>query len=432
MLDPTRYSLDAATVGFRKRMNLEVDWDAFKIAMQTQNESVKVRRELEETPINEVHVMGGEQFGYAGNSKFNETARQQRQINGYVLRSFLATGGPLVVPSKRSDPLIATQGTMGHSLFVLNSADMGESVSAFTEPLYGALDSNAMSMGRAGLEAMSESISNPYQKLQFMLNMHESSLNIKENQEKFNEIRGYNKQTDIKSEVDRLNEGLREGESKRTFEARKRKQAEEEAGPNEVAQMEADRDGGPRARIMNSAVKEKTHFGEFTPQTPKTPSSAEMSARVSSALASARKILSGETASSSKSKSVFLDDDEMNIPEEVERGVVSRALSFPSPVPTKNVAPSMGSPGFMVGRNQQNLGYEAKKQRAMIEGRNEAKKNAAERAELIGAVPSQKRIVGVLPADKPKKGGMSDIKSSGEKLKALDVKAEKMISKFKK
>ena len=80
MLDPSRYALDAATVGFRKRMGLSVDWGAFNNAIQNQTDAIKVRRELEETAITELHVMGGERYGIAGNEKTNTAARQARQM----------------------------------------------------------------------------------------------------------------------------------------------------------------------------------------------------------------------------------------------------------------------------------------------------------------------------------------------------------------
>ena len=51
MLDPSRYALDAATVGFRKRMKQTVNWGSFEKAVQTQTDAIKVLRELEETPI---------------------------------------------------------------------------------------------------------------------------------------------------------------------------------------------------------------------------------------------------------------------------------------------------------------------------------------------------------------------------------------------
>lgn len=113
MLDPSRYALDAATVGFRKRMGLEVNWDSFHNAIQNQTDAIKVRRELEETAISELHVMGGQRFGLGGNEKTNTDARQMRQMNGYPLRSFLATGGAIVVPPKHSEGLLATPMNMG-------------------------------------------------------------------------------------------------------------------------------------------------------------------------------------------------------------------------------------------------------------------------------------------------------------------------------
>jgi len=420
MLDPTRYSLDAATVGFRKRMNLDVDWDAFKLAMQTQNEGIKVRRELEETPINEVHVMGGQQFGYAGNSKFNEKARQNRQMNGYTLRSFLATGGPLIVPSKRSDPLIATQGTMGHAVFVINSADTGQSTSAFTEPLYGMLDSNAMSMGRAGLEAMSESIGNPYQKLQFMLNMHESASSIKDNQDKFNEIRGYNKQEDIKTEVDRLNEGLAKGESKRQYYERKKRRAEDEAGPNDEEEMVAEESGGPRARLQNPATMNYENFNQYSTRSRSTgsvnldlgtvqpsPMGTPMSTPSKGLSETDRKAKSAFIAR--QAKQIALDNDQMNVPVLFENSIVNNALTnFPSPGPsTTNIQPSMGSPGTsiygsQVPRSQVTTGF------ALTEARKIAAENALNNGTVANAMTVKKERSGMLELIEGRKIGPTE------------------------
>jgi hypothetical protein len=179
MLDPTRFALDAQTVGFRKRTLQSVDWDAFNEALQTQTDSVKVRRELEETPVSEIHVMGGQRFGIEGNAKTNEIARQHRQINGYVLRSFLATGGPVILPPKKNDSLLGIPTRFGQIQYTPNAVMSEQYTSAFTEPLNAPLENNTILLGRAGLEAKSNSISNPYAALQFRLNMDASQEEIR-------------------------------------------------------------------------------------------------------------------------------------------------------------------------------------------------------------------------------------------------------------
>jgi hypothetical protein len=194
MLDPNRYSLDAATVGFRTRMGLPVNWSQFDQALQTQSESIKVRRELKETPISEVHVMGGERYGLAGNSKTNELARQARQMNGYPLRSFYATGGAIVLPAKHGEGLLATPQNVGLTSYAQYNGVVGNLVSSFTEPLNAPLDSGTMLFARAGVQAKSESITNPYKYLQFMLNMNATQEQIQANEQQHRDLRGYNRE----------------------------------------------------------------------------------------------------------------------------------------------------------------------------------------------------------------------------------------------
>lgn len=141
MLDPSRLPLNATTVGFRKRMHLEVDEKAFAFELQRQTDCIKVRREEKETPISEVHVMGGQLFGIGGNSKTNEYARQQRQINGYALRHFSASG-PIVLPPKHADGLLQTPHNVGLTQYVPIGVGVvgGSYASQFTEV-------NALHMG---------------------------------------------------------------------------------------------------------------------------------------------------------------------------------------------------------------------------------------------------------------------------------------------
>ena len=201
MLDPSRYALDAATVGFRKRMKQTVNWGSFEKAVQTQTDAIKVRRELEETPISEIHVMGGGLYGIANDEKTKTYARQQRQINGYVLRSFLSNGGPIILPPKHGEGLLMTPMNMGQRQYGGYNSIMGNYVSSFTEPLQAPLDNNTMLLARSGIAMASNSATNPYARLQFNMNMHLTQAEINKNQEQFIEQRQYNVQKDIAKEL---------------------------------------------------------------------------------------------------------------------------------------------------------------------------------------------------------------------------------------
>ena len=105
MLDPNVWALNAETVGFRVSHKQPVDWRSFSTSLQNQTDSIKTRRELKETPISELHIMGGQLFGYDGNSLLDTRNRQKRQMNGYRLRSFTATDGPITLPTKDAGSL---------------------------------------------------------------------------------------------------------------------------------------------------------------------------------------------------------------------------------------------------------------------------------------------------------------------------------------
>ena len=220
MLDPNRYSLDAATVGFRKRMKQSVDWSQFNDALQTQSESVKVRRELEETPVSEIHIMGGQLYGVAGNQKTNEMARQLRQMNGYPLRSFLVTGGPITLPTKRSEGLMAIPVNRGLPQYTQYNGVVGNYASSFTEPLHAPMESGQVLLARAGVQAKSDSIVNPYKALQFQLNMHKSQAEIADVEERHQQLRAYNQEglmkASMESENKKLNINARMRKLKRT------------------------------------------------------------------------------------------------------------------------------------------------------------------------------------------------------------------------
>ena len=218
MLDPSRYALNAATVGFRKRMGLAVDWDSFNNAIQNQTDAIKVRRELEETAVTELHVMGGERFGIAGNEKTNTAARQARQMNGYPLRSFLATGGAIVVPPKHGEGLMATPMNVGLTQYTQYNGVVGNYVSSFTEPLNAPLENQSILLGRAGIKARSESASDPYKAMQFMLNMHQSQEQINTNALAHENLRGYNQQGSMADQMKAMQAPMEKSYRKRLFE----------------------------------------------------------------------------------------------------------------------------------------------------------------------------------------------------------------------
>lgn len=235
MLDPNRYSLDAATVGFRKRMGLSVNWGNFNEAMQVQTEAIKVRRELEETPISEIHVMGGQGIGIAGNGKTNELARQSRQMNGYPLRSFYATGGAVVVPQKHGEGLMAIPMNLGLTQYAQYNGVVGNYVSSFTEPLNAPMDSNLMLLARTGAQLRNESISNPFKVLQFNLNMNSTLEQIQGIEKKHQELRGYNKEMLAKDLTALNNSAYSVGESVDTL-RRKRSGAAAQIGDSATTQ----------------------------------------------------------------------------------------------------------------------------------------------------------------------------------------------------
>jgi hypothetical protein len=133
----------------------------------------------------------------AGNQKTNEMERQARQMNGYVLRSFLATGGPVVLPTKHGEGLMATPQNMGQTQYTQYNGVMGNYVSSFTEPLNAPMDSGMIALSKLGIQARSESASNPFKFLQFQLNMHNTQEQIKALEEKHKQLRGYNQEGSI-------------------------------------------------------------------------------------------------------------------------------------------------------------------------------------------------------------------------------------------
>ena len=159
MLDPRRIGLNAESVGFQKRMRQDVDFKEFDRALQTdynnQNSAVEVRR-LRDTPINEIHVMGGERNGFESNELLLTRARQERQINGYPLRQFDAKNPAVVLPKKYG----------GFPMYNRNQTEYPELVSVFTEPMSAILQSGTelLQTARSGaIPITPSSLHTPYE-----------------------------------------------------------------------------------------------------------------------------------------------------------------------------------------------------------------------------------------------------------------------------
>lgn len=159
MLDPRRIGLNAESVGFQKRMHQDVDFKEFDRALQTdynnQNSAVEVRR-LRDTPINEIHVMGGERNGFESNELLLTRARQERQINGYPLRQFDAKNPAVILPKKYG----------GFPMYNRNQTEYPELVSVFTEPMSAILQSGTelLQTARSGaIPITPSSLHTPYE-----------------------------------------------------------------------------------------------------------------------------------------------------------------------------------------------------------------------------------------------------------------------------
>lgn len=164
MLDPQRVKLDAANIGFLVRTGQKVDMDKVKMFLQTDDSGcVNVRREAD-TPVNELHVMGGQRFGLEGNMNLQMYARQQRQINGYPLRSFSANAPAVILPPKYG----------GFPQYTQNESERTDYVSRFTEPISAPLQQNTLLLGREGYTVDNFSASDPFTPMGFEMNLHKS------------------------------------------------------------------------------------------------------------------------------------------------------------------------------------------------------------------------------------------------------------------
>lgn len=172
MLDPQRVKLDAAHIGFLARTGQHVDMDKVKMFLQTDDSGcVNVRREAD-TPVNELHVMGGQRFGMEGNMNLQDYARQARQINGYPLRSFSASAPAVILPPKYG----------GFPRYVENESERTDYVSRFTEPISAALQQNTILLGREGYTVSNNSASDPFIPMGFEMNMNKSKEAIDQNE----------------------------------------------------------------------------------------------------------------------------------------------------------------------------------------------------------------------------------------------------------
>lgn len=172
MLDPERIGLNAQSVGYLMRRKEKVDWASFKQQLQTDDGGcVNVRRQIE-TPVNEIHVMGGELKGLESNSNMLDRERQHRQMNAYPLRSFSADAPSIILPPKYG----------GLPMYTRNQVEYADYVSRFTEPMSAPLQRDTELLGSMGFTASNESASNPYRSIGFEHNMHKSQSAINMNE----------------------------------------------------------------------------------------------------------------------------------------------------------------------------------------------------------------------------------------------------------
>lgn len=172
MLDPQRIGLNAESVGFLTRTKQKVDWDSFKQALQTDDSRVAEVRAEKETPVDELHVMGGQRFGMEGNANLKINARQERQMNGYPLRSFSADAPSIILPDKYG----------GLPLYTANQVEYRDFVSSYTAPLSAVLENDTILLGREGYSVTNESASQPFQDVGFEHNLHKSKAAIDYNE----------------------------------------------------------------------------------------------------------------------------------------------------------------------------------------------------------------------------------------------------------
>lgn len=164
MLDPQRVKLDAANIGFLQRTGQNVDYEKIKMFLQTDDSGcAKVRREAD-TPVNELHVMGGQRLGLEGNMNLQDYSRQNRQMNAYPLRSFSANNPVIVLPPKYG----------GFPRYTSNESERQDYVSRFTEPLSAPLQQNTLLLASQGYTVTNNSATDPFTPQEFEMNMFKS------------------------------------------------------------------------------------------------------------------------------------------------------------------------------------------------------------------------------------------------------------------
>jgi len=108
--------------------------------------------------------MGGQRFGLEGNTNLKTNARQERQINGYPLRSFSAHAPAIILPDKYG----------GLPMYTRNQTEYADFVSRYTAPLSAVLQNDTVLLGRQGYSVTNESASQPFKDVGFEHNMHKS------------------------------------------------------------------------------------------------------------------------------------------------------------------------------------------------------------------------------------------------------------------
>lgn len=164
MLDPQRVQLDAAHIGFLKRTGQDVDFEKVKLFLQTDDSRCSEVRSEANKPVNELHVMGAQRYGFEGNMNLQDYSRQARQMNGYPLRSFSADAPAVILPPKYG----------GAPQYTSNSVESESFVSRFTEPMSAPLQQNTILLGTQGYTVDNNSASDPFIPTGFEMNMFKS------------------------------------------------------------------------------------------------------------------------------------------------------------------------------------------------------------------------------------------------------------------
>ena len=178
MLDPRRIGLNAADIGFQKRMHQDLDFNAIEVALQTdynnQGSAIQVRRERESAK-DEIHIMGGELAGFQSNDLVKTLARQDRQINGYPLRHFDAQNPAVILPVKYG----------GFPLYNRNQTEYSDFVSVFTEPMSAPLQRDTELLSRMGKTPISNSLTKPFEEDGYMNPMNKTYDQLQSNKAEF-------------------------------------------------------------------------------------------------------------------------------------------------------------------------------------------------------------------------------------------------------